>query len=105
MAHHFIAADSCRYHMATWVAGGKYLVSTVGDYRPPSSPDAMQPIGAGAASFFETFVFECDPDDRGDDDGHPTVSDWSPCEGTRWSTYEQANDGHIRACVRWDAQP
>lgn len=99
-AHHFVAADSCRFHMATWVGGGRFLVSTVGDYRPSGS-DEMQAIGIGD-SFFETYVFTTDPENRHAESGHPVVTDWSEIDGERVATHEAANELHIRKCKEWD---
>ena len=90
-AHHFVGADKCRFHMATWVAGGRYLVSTVGDYRPDVRGD-MEAIGVGD-SFFETYVFS----------GHPRVTDWCEVEGERYATHEEANEGHMRYCAKFHA--
>ncbi|HEY1119929.1 MAG TPA: hypothetical protein VGE43_19595 [Acidimicrobiales bacterium] len=100
--HHFIGAPECHFHLATWVAGGRYLVSTVGDYRPAGSDSPMKAIGAGEA-YFETYIFETDPDDRGDqgDGGHPSVVSWSNVDGERWKTHEEANAGHLRYCRKW----
>jgi hypothetical protein len=50
---HFIAAESCQFRMCTQV--GKYLVSTVGAYRPKAG-GLDQEIGCGRK--FETFVFK-----------------------------------------------
>lgn len=33
-AAHFIGGARCRFHLATTVAGGRFIVSTVGDYYP-----------------------------------------------------------------------
>ena len=103
-AHHFIAGHSCRFHMATWVADGRFLVSTVGDYRPDrdAKTKTMTTIGAGDDSFFETYVFTTDPDNRDPESGHPPVTDWSEVVGERWATHEQANEGHMRYCREYD---
>ncbi len=101
-AHHFIGAPNCRFHMATWVADGRFLVSTVGDYRPWHRPEEMTTIGAGPESFFETYVFSTDPDNRDPESGHPVVIDWSEIEGERWRTHEHANDGHMLYCRKFD---
>lgn len=100
-AHHFVGADKCRFHMATWVAGGRYLVSTVGDYRPDVRGD-MEAIGVGD-SFFETYVFTTDPHDREETSGHPQVTDWCEVEGERYATHEEANEGHMRYCAKFHA--
>ncbi len=40
---HFCAAWDCHFHLATLVGGGRWIVSTVGRYRPdrPSRHEAM----------------------------------------------------------------
>jgi hypothetical protein len=102
-AHHFVGAGKCRFHMATWVNAGRYLVSTVGDYRPDGLNQPMMALGL-SDSFFETYVFECDPDDRGNDGtDHPAVSDWCNVDGERVSTREQANELHLAMCRKWDS--
>lgn len=103
-AHHFIAARSCQFHLATWVAEGRFLVSTVGDYRPGDVDGEMRPIGAGDSAFFETFVFTTDPDNRDEESGHAPVTDWSEVEGERVATHEDANITHIRLCRKYDRE-
>jgi len=58
---HLCVGPWCRFHMATLVGG--YMVSTVGDYRPPHASEkdcpAMREIGCNR--MFETFVFRASP--------------------------------------------
>ena len=92
--HHFIG--ECRFHLATFV--GDRLVSTVGDYRPTKDGE-QKALGAGADSFYETYVFATD----GENDpatGHPTVTDWAELEGERFATPEQAHAAHMRIVER-----
>jgi hypothetical protein len=103
-AHHFVGANNCRFHLATWVGGGRFLVSTVGDYRPEPDRQTMTTLGAGDDSFFETYVFATDPDNREVTSGHPEVSDWCEVGGERWATHEEANEGHMRYCREFEAK-
>ena len=50
---HFVAARNCRFHLTTRV--GDWLVSTVGDYRPPGRDSEPQEIGV--YRLYETYVF------------------------------------------------
>jgi hypothetical protein len=101
--HHFIGAPECHFHLATWVAGGRFLVSTVGDYRPRGADSPMKQIGAGEM-YFETYVFATDPANRHEESLHPIVTGWSQIEGERCATAEEANVLHLDACKRWDAK-
>jgi len=49
---HFIGSSECQFGMTDVING--YIVSTVGDYRPPGAT-TMQPIGF--RHFYETMVF------------------------------------------------
>lgn len=100
-AHHFIGANSCRFHLCTWV--GDYLVSTVGDYRPHGE---RRTLGIGAEDWFETMVFPAervdDPDDRGLCHGYRITGDSEVlCE--RYADAETANGGHLRLCFKFGA--
>lgn len=57
-AGHFIAADSCLWHLHTHVNG--YCISSVGEYHPRSERGSaagqMMPIGS--ERFYETLVFK-----------------------------------------------
>lgn len=102
-AHHFIASDSCRFHRATFVADGKILVSTVGDYRPfglNGKRGERETIGAGDDAYFETMVFHADP--KRLDDGCPNVIDWSGITTERYPNAQLANAGHVAHCIEYD---
>lgn len=60
-AGHFIGARDCLFRLCHSVAGGRYLVSTVGEYQPKGwgSTTDFNEIGAGRK--FETFVFRARP--------------------------------------------
>ena len=83
--------------MATLVKGGRYLVSTVGDYRPGG--EKMETIGSGEESFFETYVFKA----RGvGKDWNPVMQDWSEIDGRRYADSREAEKGHYTYCRKWD---
>ena len=98
-AHHFVGAEHCRFHLATFVAGGRWLVSTVGDYRPNGDKQAI--IG-GYDALYETMVFATDPTDL--HDGEPTVIDWSDSWCQHYGDGASATQGHLSACREWDAR-
>lgn len=89
-AGHLCVGNDCLFHLCTTV--GKYMISTVGDYRPYKDKP-METIGVGAKSFFETYVFEyggkirkcgCCPEPKS----------FSEIDGRRWETAIEANAGH-----------
>lgn len=96
-AHHFCAADSCRFHLATFI--GDYLVSTVGDYY---RGDDRTTLGWADDSYFESFVFDTDGD-HGHVEGHPKVVSFTEIEGERCATHEAANEVHLRFCHKYAA--
>lgn len=98
-AHHFIGSERCQFHLATFVAGGRWLVSTVGDYRP--NGDKQETLG-GFGARYETMVFACDPTNRTDDE--PTVIDWSESWCQRYADPASATHGHMRACREYEAR-
>lgn len=96
-AAHFIASDSCRFHLATEI--GQYIVSTVGDYYPRGEGHAQE-IGCGRK--FETFVFrkikgrcECG---CGLPKFTPSEIDSLPANDRR-----TANANHLRLCRKYAA--
>ena len=100
--HHFIGGKDCHYHLATFVAGGRYLISTVGDYRPKGYDCAPVTLGADALSFYETMVFASDPSVC--TDGCPTVTDYTELDGQRSTTADEAARTHIAYCHEWEAR-
>ena len=97
--HHFICGDDCKFSLATWVSDGRWLVSTVGDYRPHGS---IVPLGADGDDLFETMVFECDPDDLFD--GEPTVVSWQHHGCWRYASAQSAVEGHMLACYMFESR-
>lgn len=96
-AGHFCAASSCLMHMNTRV--GDYRISTVGDYRD-SRTGKQKPIGAGADSLYETFVFRVSGEGQ---HGEGEVDDWGEIDSERYATAEDAERGHIDYCRKYAA--
>ena len=94
-AGHLIVGEDCRFHL--WTKIGRYIISTVGDYRPNKDGE-MKTIGAGDKSFFETYVFRASKNDKC---GCPTPKDWSEIDGTRYPTHEKATVGHLNFCKKY----
>lgn len=94
---HFIASDSCRFRMCTQV--GKFLVSTVGAYRPkPSSLDTD--IGYGRK--FETFVFKAGAPCKLKDCGclMPEING-SEIDSLPANTAGDAQTNHMKLCRKY----
>jgi hypothetical protein len=89
---HFIAADSCRFHLHTHVNG--YCISTVGEYwmpQLPGRPAPTAPTSIGYNRLYETMVFPLGDDDE--------PSDWSGLECAAYNDADAADAGH-EAIVR-----
>lgn len=95
-AAHFIAAARCRFHLATTVAGGRFVVSTVGDYFPRDERETI-----GLTRFFETMVF---PVDGVEDCGCSSISDYQEHDFMGYQTAQEATAGHLALCHKWDAR-
>ena len=95
--HHFVASDKCNYSLATYVADGNYLISTVGDYRPTHD----EPVMFGDEYLYETMVFKCDPSVLIDDE--PKVFSWGELEKALHKTSMEANLRHIEMCIKYDS--
>lgn len=97
---HFCAAQSCMFRMCTQV--GDYLISTVGDYRPPHKEE-RQTIGAGSDAYFETYVFKagkpCEIEGCGC--GLPAI-DLHEIDGERAATAGEATTKHYEYCRKYD---
>lgn len=102
-AHHFIASRNCRYGMATAVANGRYIVSTVGEYHPAGSDPNEDHEEIGLGRLYETFVFKADPDSAGDCT-LPPVSDFGEVDSDGYNDAAAANRGHLAMCRKWDQQ-
>lgn len=97
-AHHFVGGVDCRFSLATFVGGGRWLVSTVGDYCPHGAPVAL----AGGGAMYETMVFPTDPLTL--NDGEPEVISWSEEWCERYAGPVAAIDGHMRACHEFEVR-
>jgi len=98
---HFIGGNDCRFHLTTIIANGKYVVSTVGDYRPLLSK-CNKRKEVGYKRFFETKVFEFEG--RCEDEGCgcrvPIIT--SEIDRCGYQTAGEAQAGHLAICEKWD---
>lgn len=100
-AAHLIVGSRCQFHLATRI--GDYLVSTVGEYRPPTSKDAdgeglydeFETVGAGR--LFETFVF------RTGGSGFGYVTEWSEIDAKAANDHDAATANHMAMCDKYAA--
>lgn len=98
-AGHFIAANWCRFHLHTHV--GKYCVSTVGDYHPPTMDHGRLVVPAsdwpmetiGWQRSFETMVFVLV-------DGETNGSE---IDFSAYEDRDAANAGHLEMCRKYAA--
>ncbi|TXH56291.1 MAG: hypothetical protein E6Q97_06800 [Desulfurellales bacterium] len=114
-AGHLIVGDQCRFHLATVVSKGKYLVSTVGFYIPSSIaglPDQermewlrMHANGEeiGCGRFYETMVFEAGNRCRAKSCacGLPEISG-SELDYEAANRAKEATENHMKLCLKWD---
>lgn len=116
-AAHFIGGQDCRFHMATLI--GKFLVSTVGQYRPDSrvrevlasarggDRDAYEQIGFNRT--FETMVFKAGAvcESEGCGCGLPSLDPPSELAFGGYDTAGDATRGHMELCYQvagWEGQ-
>lgn len=96
-AAHFICASRCLFHLTT-IVPGRYIVSTVGDYRPGmhfSTLGAIEPVGA--EHFYETMVFRAEKIT-----GCTSFSARSRMlDFAGYQTHLEANAGHLAMCMKW----
>ena len=95
-AGHFIGGKSCSYHLSTRI--GKYLVSTIGDYRPFGKRGERETLGSDDDSWFETYVFRCDGESE---HGDPILASWAEIDGERYAVSIEAERGHYRYCEKY----
>jgi len=79
---------------------GEYMISTIGEYYPNSSPDKMKPIGVGSKNFYETYVFTLDGTRCGCGCGLPGYN-LSEIDGIRYETPKEANEGHMKMIEKY----
>jgi hypothetical protein len=100
-AGHFIAADSCRWHLCTVV--GDYMVSSVGEYVPNGRGrgDGFEQIGCDR--LYEVMVFKCAPcrEPGCHCGGEPRVTDLSEVDYTPANTRAEAAANHEAKCLEW----
>lgn len=118
---HFICASHCRFVLNTAVAGGKYIVSTVGEYVPDSTvrkilfPTTLrgdeeereflrqkgyQEIGWDRK--YETMVFKAKPSKQR---CCPFVMEEADEQDMRgYNDPGEAYEGHLEMCEKWDKQ-
>lgn len=92
-AGHLCIGRSCAYHLQTRI--GKFLISTVGDYRPHGDPEA---IGSNPNYYFETMVFPCKGELKS---GDPNILSWQSIDGERYAESIDAERGHHRYCKKY----
>lgn len=121
---HFIAASDCKFHLNTAVAGGKYIVSTVGEYFPDylvreglaesrgvklegmgdaRRYDYMEKVGyedIGLNRKYETMVFKAKKSKHDCCRYEQTSGSNLDFEG--YSTPRDAYKGHLKLCAKWD---
>lgn len=100
-AAHFICADRCAFHRATYV--GNWIVSTVGEMSPSilaSPADKRRGFEKiNATSFYETMVFRAEPSEN---ECCPyQVADWGEVDGDRYMNAADAEKGHLALCEKW----
>lgn len=124
---HLIVGNDCRFHLATVVANGAFLVSTVGEWLPSESSwdifaqsrgvtlegkgdarqaDYMKKVGyldVGADRKYETMVFRA-----AETVEHPccpfTASDFSEIDSRGYNDPAAARLGHMELCAKYDAK-
>jgi len=98
LAGHFICSPDCRYRQCTEI--GKYLISTVGEYRPDYKKGELIEIGANR--FYETMVFEIDYycDTKKCGCGHPMIVP-SELDFLSAKTKKEADKNHLYMCEKW----
>jgi len=100
-AQHLIVARSCHFHLATRI-NGRYLVSTVGDYRP-GDKSKMESIGSNEGDYFETFVFNCTS--KMDSCGCcPEIESYEELDGRRSSYAWDAQRIHLEYCEKYSKE-
>ena len=97
---HFIAADSCRFHLGTQV--GNYIISTVGDYHPQSGSGSRQIIGSGR--YYETYVFTVASESRhGCACPEIQSSEIDSRDYNEDANCDEVNAGHLAMCLKYAA--
>lgn len=102
-AQHFIAARDCWFHLGTLVEGpnGRYVVSTVGDYYPPSKPVGAEkkPTEIGYQRLFETYVFRATAGNK--PCGCPEITEFSEIDSLPANDAARAQANHAELVAKW----
>ncbi len=122
---HFICANDCKFHLATWVGG--FIVSTVGEYVPDAPvrevlaqsrdvalegrgderlADYMEKVGfedIGYKRKYETMVFLADHSEDGSCGCPYRPTDLSELEMQGYNAASEAVAGHMALCERYAA--
>lgn len=106
-AAHLIVGRYCQFHLAT--RAGDYVISTVGEYRPPKGtrPDGEQLGGEEYAEFesvgldrlFETYVFHCTGPGFGE------ISEFNEVDSLSANDHDTANRNHMELCRKYAVLP
>lgn len=100
-AGHFIGAPDCLFHLSTTI--GKYIVSTVGNYRPYRNARGINEIGKiqeiGHKRFYETMVFLKKKCNCGC--GFWVAKDGKTLDFEGYNTPQEAQKGHYKYCKKW----
>ena len=102
-AQHFIAADSCRFRLATEVVGpgGRWVISTVGEMValvPFRRRKGFDEIGSGR--LYETYVFALERDAR-HDCGCPKIASLSEIQSRAANSAQEATANHADCVAEW----
>lgn len=94
---HFCGGKDCRFHLTTEI--GRFLVSTVGNYWPPSLNEMTE---IGYERYYETMVFRfkgrCEEKDCGC--GQPIIL-LADLDMVGYQTGGEACFGHMAMCDKW----
>ena len=97
-AGHFCGCRKCEFHLCTEV--GKYLISTVGEYRPDGIDKPMESLSTTPNMFYETMVLELNGSRCKCGCGLPDVH-LSALEVDRYETPKEANEKHLEYCKKY----
>lgn len=92
-AGHFTGSRDCRFHLCTRV--GDHRVSTVGDYHPGASAEAVE-IGLGRT--YETYVFTVEGHGE---HGEGAITSLSEVEAEGYTDSTAADAGHMAMCRKY----
>jgi hypothetical protein len=98
-AAHYCGSNYCRFHLTTEI--GKYVISSVGEYRPFNNNGKMEEIDYDR--FYETMVFKvsshCDMNECGK--CMLPIIDGNELDVSAYNTAGDAAKGHMAMCNKW----